>query len=92
MNDSVFDNFIKNDKFIQSEVYNGYYRLNVTFYKKSKLTEELLKMRSSKYLDYCENDIVVEYQWLKGEPSKHPMHYKNGVIEGSEKINLEPVK
>jgi hypothetical protein len=86
--DSILLSFIKNDDFIQKEMNKKYYRLTITFYKKSRDTEALMKMRSSRFLDYCEKDIVVEYEWIEGKMLDHPFYYKNGIIEGAEDIQL----
>jgi hypothetical protein len=89
--DSVIDVFIKSDGFIQKEIQHAYYRLNIFFYKKSEFTNALLKMRSNKYLDYCDKDIIVEYQWVEGI-LKRKYLYKNGGIQGEEKIILDQEK
>lgn len=89
--DSTLEKYIKNNEFIRREIRNGYYRLNIIFYKKTSRTEALLKTRSSEYLDYCGEDIIAEYEWIKGKFAGINK-YKEGVMEGTEDIQLDPVK
>ena len=91
LSDSMIRNFIKNDEFIQREIQNGYYRLDITFYKKSGYTDALIKKKSSRYIDYCENDIVFEYQWVEGK-FYGVYYYDKGIIKGTEQIKLEIIK
>jgi hypothetical protein len=56
-------------------------------YKKSVDTEILMKERSSKFLDFCNDDIVVEYHWIEGR-LREPFYYHDGLIEGAEDIQL----
>ena len=86
----ILGDFIKKDEFAQREIHNGYYRLSFTFYKKSSRTDALLKGRSSRYLDFCSDDIYVEYEWTEGKPTD-TLYYQNGVIKGAEKIQIEEV-
>jgi len=86
--DSTLENFIRKDELIQREIHNGYYRLKITFYKKTKQTEELIKLKSSRYLDYCENDITEEFEWVEGK-FQGKYFYGNGSIKGTEDIKLD---
>lgn len=89
--DSALEKYIQNDEFVRREIRNGYYRLNITFYKKTSRTEALLKARSSNYLDFCGEDIIAEYEWIKGK-FVWINKYKEGVMQGTEDIQLDPVK
>lgn len=88
--DSIINNFIRNDEFVQKELFNGYDRLTMIFYKESKVTGEMMKQRSSAYLPYCENDIISEYGWKNGRPSD-TLYFENGMIKGAENIQLIPL-
>lgn len=91
LTDSLFSGFIKRDSLIRKEVDHGYYRLNVSFYGKSPQTEALMRTRSDKNLDYCQNDLLREYQWVEGKYKGYYL-FKGGVIQGTEGIQLEKVK
>jgi hypothetical protein len=86
--DSILLSFIRSDDFIQNEIKKKYYRLTITFYKKSKDTDALMKTRSSEFLDYCQNDIVVQYEWIEGKILAHPLNIQDGIIKGAEDIKL----
>ena|SRR5258705_12655722 len=85
--DKNLGDFIKNDKFIQQEIQKNYDRLRLTFYKKSSCTEEVLKNKFSRNLDYCQDDIIVEFGWDKGK-LLDTFYYEKGVIKGTENIIL----
>ena len=68
-----------------------YARLDIYFYKRSECTEAVMKMKTSRHLDLCEKDILVEYLWKEGA-IWDTLHYQNGVIKGSEDIRLDPVR
>ena len=57
------------------------------FYKKSRCTTATLKLRSSRAIEYCQDDIIVEYNWSEGKPTGQ-FYYENGKLKGSEKIQL----
>jgi hypothetical protein len=85
------ETFIKNNSFLQNEIQKSYYKLTAIFFHKSKNTDDLLKFQSQKALTLCSNDVFVEYSWLNGKPSD-TLYYKNGIIEGADKIELQDVK
>ena len=85
--DSMFRKFIMKDSFVNSEINKGYYSLTLTFYKKSKFTQSVLESGSSRNLVYCNNDIVVDYEWINGV-QKGAYFYKDGKISGSDNIKL----
>jgi len=85
--DSILLPFVKTDSFIQEEMNKKYYHLTITFYKRSSDTKILMKEHSSRLLNLCNDDIVVEYQWIEGKLLE-PLYYHNGVIEGAKDIQL----
>jgi hypothetical protein len=87
ISDSMIHHFIKNDEFIQNEIYNVYNKLRIVFYKRSERTDQMLKQKSSVFLPYCNEDILYEYGWENGKPSD-TLYFENGVIKGSENIHL----
>ncbi len=84
------NNYLNNDEFVQREINNGYYRLRIAFYKSSDMLTEMLEKRSSKYLQYCEDYLLVEYYWNQGKASD-TLHYIQGRLKGSHKIILNNV-
>ena len=87
----IMKGYLDSDSFVQNEIKKKYYRLNVTFYKKSDNTDRVLEMKSSKFISDCNEDIVADYEWDKGVYSNVD-YYKNGVIESAENIMIENIK
>jgi len=88
VNFQEIESFLNTDSFIQNEINKKYAELSLTFYLESDNTRALVKSDSTKYLSFCNDDIVVEYVWSYGSPSD-TLHYDNGVIKGSEEIILK---
>ena len=89
--DSMIWNFIKTDHFIQQEIHQNYFRLNIMFYHQSENTDIVTKHRTSRYLSDCNQDEVSEYEWNQGK-FNIVWHFDNGIMRGSENIILEDIK
>lgn len=84
----LVEKYLQKDEFIQREINNKlYYRIRIIFYKKSKETRELINLRSSRYLDFCNKSIFVEYGWLETKPYDTVV-YKDGVAVGAKSLHI----
>jgi hypothetical protein len=90
LRDSLFINFMRTDSFLQKELKAAYYRLELTFYMKSASTDALLESRSTKFLSYCNKDMVIEYEWLEGKLS-HVSQFKNGEAVEAKDIEIKNI-
>ena len=88
LNDEFFINYLRHDSFSQKEIENKYPSLNVIFYKKSENTDHLVKTRLAKYLPFCNDDIIAEYEWKYGIPSS-VFHYENGAIKDAQNMPIK---
>lgn len=82
------ERFIQTDTFVQNQIKKDYARLSLLFYLSSKNTDLLIEKRSSKFLSFANDDIVIEYLWSDGKPHD-TLYYENGEIKGAEKIKLK---
>lgn len=88
--DSVIERFIDTSQLIKEASEKHYDELRLLFYHRSSNTDELLKTKSTKYLPYCDNDMISEYAWRQGRPET-TLFYDHGRPRG-EKIKLEDMR
>jgi hypothetical protein len=88
---AIMKSYLDSNTFVQDEIKQRYYHLNITFYKRSNNTDRVMNMGSGKFLSDCNQDIVADYEWDNGIYSNVDF-YRNGVIEGAENIKIENVK
>lgn len=85
LDDPFYLGYLEKDSSCQRAIGNKYHSLSVFFYKRSENTDQLIKTKLTKYLSFCNEDIIAEYAWTYGM-QRDIFHYHNGKIEGSEKI------
>ncbi len=90
ININELDSVVNSNSEIQKQLKRNYYRVNVILYKESDNLKEAIKHQSHKLLTLCNDDIVAEYMWEKGELVT-ALYYEDGQIKGSGNIKLEDV-
>jgi hypothetical protein len=85
LDDSFYIKKIYSDPFCREQIENKYSSLSIVWYKKSENTDQLVKQKRSKYLSYCNDDIIVEFIWKFGV-LEEKFHYQEGRIIGSKNI------
>ncbi|HEV2479694.1 MAG TPA: hypothetical protein VGS79_08510 [Puia sp.] len=88
--DSVIERFIDTSWVIREAMTKGYHELRVHFYHRGGESDELLKTRDAKVLDYLANEMISEYGWMEGRP-EGTIFYDHGRVRG-EDIQLEDMR